>query len=53
VNGDASKLHGNLLKYKIKFRSIDHVLRQPLQSHYAGTAPVAVFAARCLTQEDG
>jgi hypothetical protein len=52
MNGDGSKLHESLLKYKIKFRSTDHELRQPLQSHYAGTAPVAVFAARCLTQGD-
>jgi hypothetical protein len=52
MNGDASKLHGILLKYKTKFRSIDLELRQPLHSHYAGAAPVAVFAERCLTNED-
>jgi hypothetical protein len=52
MNGNESKLHGILLKYKIKFRSEDVELRQPLQSHNAGAAPVAVFAARCLTRED-
>jgi hypothetical protein len=52
MNRNESNLHGTLLKYKIKFRSIDLELRQPLQSHYAGAAPLAVFAARCLTQED-
>jgi hypothetical protein len=52
MNGDGSKLHEILLKYKMKFRSIDLELRQPLQSHYAGAAPVAVFAVRCPTQED-
>jgi len=36
MKGDASKLHGNLLKYKIKFRSIDQDLRQPIENHYAG-----------------
>ncbi len=52
MNGNASKLHAILLKHKIKFRSIDLELRQSLPSHYAGAVPVAVFAARCLTQED-
>jgi hypothetical protein len=52
MNGNESKLHGILLKYKIKFLSIDLELRQPLQSHYAGAAPISVFAARFMTQED-
>jgi hypothetical protein len=52
MTGDESKLHGILLKHKVKFRSIDLEFRQPLQCRYAGAAPVAVFAARCLTQED-
>jgi len=52
MNRNESKIHEILLKYKIKIHSIDHELRQPLQSHSAGAAPVAVFAARCLTQED-
>jgi len=52
MNGDGSKLHEILLKYKIKFRSTDHELRLPLQSNHAGSAPVAVFAAHCLTHED-
>jgi hypothetical protein len=34
MNGNASKLHGILRKYKIKFRSIDLELRQPLQSSF-------------------
>jgi hypothetical protein len=45
MDGDGSKLHGILIKYKIKFRSIDHELRQPLQSLYAGAPPLVVFAA--------
>jgi hypothetical protein len=52
MNRDGSKLHEILLKYKIKFHSIDHELRQALQSNYAGAAPVAAFAVRCLTHED-
>src|SRR5579863_782495 len=52
MNSDGGKLHENLLKYKIKFRSTDHELPQPLQSNHAGAVPVAVFATRCLTQED-
>lgn len=45
MDGDGSKLHGILIKYKIKFHSIDHGLPQPLQSLYAGAAPVAGFSA--------
>jgi hypothetical protein len=33
MNGNGSKLHGILLKYKIKVRSKDHELRQPLQEN--------------------
>jgi hypothetical protein len=51
MNRNESNLHGTLLKYKIKFDSIDLELQQPPQSHYAGPAPAAVLAARCLTQE--
>ena len=36
MNGDASKLHGILLKYKIKFRSIDLGSGSPFKAHYAG-----------------
>jgi hypothetical protein len=52
MNGIASKLHGILPKYKIKVRSIDLELRQPVQSHCAVDTPVAVLAAHCLARED-
>jgi hypothetical protein len=51
MNGNESKLHGSLFKYKIKFRPLDLERRQPLQSHYAGRTSGGVRGRR-LTQED-
>jgi hypothetical protein len=53
MNGDESKLHGILLKYKIKFRSTDHFFGGELQRRYAGGVPRVGFAARCGPQEMG
>lgn len=50
LNGNESKIHESLLKRKTKIRPTDHEFRQKLERHSVRTAPMAVSAACCLTQ---